>query len=85
MSIYCFRVTTFAKLSSFTCSLQFFSDWFLTARSRNAKTYFSKGNKIARLYDNSDQRQIRTENQIRTKDEFGPNFEIRPKLFRYLT
>ena len=35
-----------------------------------------------RLYDNSDQRRIRTENQIRTKDKFGPNFEIRPKLFR---
>ena len=34
------------------------------------------------LYDNSDQRRIRTENQIRTKDKFGPNFEIRPKLFR---
>ena len=38
---------------------------------------FKKG-----LYDNSDQRRIRTENQIRTKDKFGPNFEIRPKLFR---
>ena len=35
-----------------------------------------------RLYDNSDQRRIRTKNQIRTKDKFGPNFEIRPKLFR---
>ena len=34
------------------------------------------------LYDNSDQRRIRTENQIRTKDKFVPNFEIRPKLFR---
>ena len=27
-----------------------------------------------RLYDNSDQIQIRTENQIRTKDKFGPNY-----------
>ena len=27
-----------------------------------------------RLYDNSDQTQIRTENQIRTKNKFGPNF-----------
>ena len=35
-----------------------------------------------RLYDNSDQRQIRTKYRIRTKDKFGPNFEIRPKLFR---
>ena len=35
-----------------------------------------------RLCDNPDQRQIRTEDQIRTKDKFGPNFEIRPKLFR---
>ena len=34
-----------------------------------------------RLCDNSDQRQIRTEIQIRTKDKFGPKFEIRPKLF----
>ena len=34
------------------------------------------------LYDNSDQRRIRTKNQIRTKNKFGPNFEIRPKLFR---
>ena len=24
---------------------------------------------------------IRTENQIRTNDNFGPNFEIRPKVF----
>ena len=39
-------------------------------------------NYLERLYDNSDQRRIRTENQIRTKDKFGPNFEIRPKLFR---
>ena len=31
---------------------------------------------------NSDQRQIRTENQIRIKDKFGPIFEIRPKLIR---
>ena len=28
---------------------------------------------IGGLYDNSDQRRIRTENQIRTKDKFGPN------------
>ena len=34
------------------------------------------------LYDNSDQRQIRTKYRIRTKDKFGPSFEIRPKLFR---
>ena len=37
------------------------------------------------LYDNSDEKQIRTENQIRTKDKFGPNFEIQFKLFRQLT
>ena len=36
----------------------------------------------SRLCDNSDQRRIRTENQIRTKEKFGPNFGIQPKLFR---
>ena len=34
----------------------------------------SEGDCTAWLYDNSDQRRIRTENQIRTKDKFGPNF-----------
>ena len=39
---------------------------------------------ILRLYDNSDQGQIRTENQLRTTGKFGRNFEIRPKLIRIL-
>ena len=36
---------------------------------------------VKKLYDNSDQRQYRTKNQIRNKDKFGANFEIRPKFF----
>ena len=45
------------------------------------------GRKPIRTKANSDESQfgrkpIRTESQIRTKEQFGPKFEIGPKIFR---